>query len=99
MIISRCDISRAVVADVLAEWADLPSELETVTGWTWEEYQGLGERLQNSSYEIVRQDEHMLHQAANKFYGYPGMTTEAVEALLGSDWRLTLKSAFMENDQ
>ena len=95
MTISRCDIATAMLRDVIAEWTEWPSELFTITGYSWEQYRALDQKLTQSSAEIESDDEAMLSQAAIQFFGYPGMTTASVEAALGANWRQVVEAAFL----
>ncbi len=81
-------IAEAIIVDVLAdpdEWWD--GELQTVTGFCRTEYEELRARLCDPEFTPSSVDKRMLHQAANNLLGYPGISTAATEAKLGSDWR------------
>ena len=88
-----------MLADVIAEWTDWPAELQTITGYSWDEYRVLAGKLDGRNSEIEHDDELMLRQAAIQFFGYPNMTTKTVQASIGPDWPQALRSAFLENDQ
>jgi hypothetical protein len=92
-------MARAMLDDVAAEWEDWPGELDTITGYSYDAFRALARRLADNPSEIKPDDEPMLRQAAIQFFGYPKMTTTAVEASLGSDWHTALKSAFLEDQQ
>ena len=81
----RFDAAKAIVADVIVEWTDLPGELDTITGYTLEEYRRLEQRLQQDV-EPSAQDRHMLRQVAAQFGSYPGMSTHHCEKVLGDGW-------------
>jgi len=85
-----------MLPDVIAEWNEWPGELETITGFTWEEYRALDQRLAESDAELQDLDEAMLTEAAKQFFGYPGMTTTSVETTLGARWEHAVDSAFLK---
>ena len=88
-----------MLADVIAELKDLPGELQTITGYSWDQYRVLADSLTGGSREIGQEGEAMLRQAALQFLGYPNMTTETVEARLGPDWSKILRVAFLESNK
>ncbi len=95
MTISRCDIAKAMLLDVFATWDDWHGELDTVTGFDWDEYKALYVRLLESSKPMLSDvEEAMLTQAANQFFGYPGICTANLEARLGSEWKRHLTNTF-----
>ena len=95
MTIFRCDIAHAMLRDVFAEWTDWPGELDTITGYTLEQYRALSERLAGSSDEIEDNDELMLRKVAVQYFGYPGMATASIETALGAEWRQVVEGAFL----
>ena len=87
MIIFHFEAAKAMIADVIAEWTDLPGELDTITGYTIEEYQALAHRLHQGGAQPTKQDREMLRHAANQLFGYPGISTTHCREALGERWQ------------
>ena len=95
MTISRCEIAIPMLQDILATWSDWHGELQTITGYSWDEYEALKNRLMDSkSPTLTTEDRDMLRQASNQFFGYPGIKTANLQAVIGGDWRDQVNSSF-----
>ena len=94
MTISRCDFAKPMLRDVFATWDDWHGELQTVTGYSWEEYLALFVRICGDDYSLEGGEEEMLQQAANQFRGYPGIVTANLESVFGERWATHLDETF-----
>lgn len=100
MIISLFDIAQPLLRDVFATWDDWHGELQTVTGYSWAEYEALQDRLADlPESSPSREDEEMLRRAAGQFFGYPAIRTENLEDALGPTWADQLNSALRGSEQ
>jgi len=90
------EAAKALVAGIIATWVDdWPDELETITGYTVQDYQELARRLENGIAQLTPLDRHMLRNAAAQFSGYPGISTRHCELSLGGNWREIVRT-FLE---
>ncbi len=100
MTIFRSSVAIPMLRDVFATWDDWHGELQTVTGYSWEEYEVLFAKLPEKEVEpLSSEEEFMLRQAANQFFGYPVIRTANLEAAFGDVWRQRLSEAFREKGE
>lgn len=80
-----------MLRDVFATWDDWHGELQTVTGYDWEEYEALHGRIcADSDLKLTSEDRAMLAAAAGQFFGYPAIKTANLEAAFGDAWEARL---------
>jgi hypothetical protein len=97
MTICRSEVAKPMLRDIFATWDDWHGELHTVTGFEWSEYRALYARISGGSDAALdAEDLMMLEQAANQFFGYPGIRTDNLKAAFGNAWLDRLTSAFRE---